>query len=493
MKPIIINNFQYGVGASAYVGFQEFRGLNIVDEPGVCFPNKALTKESDTVVDGLIHTMKRDPLTGIVYGVSNTKFFKRTTGGTWSVITGHGSTASYAFKGLEIWRSFNGNGSYIFLFHEGGSIDVYDSSTGQSWTDNLKNAGATTGGSLDFKRPSCVAQDRIYVLSGAGNYGLSEIKENDGETFDPDTSTTYTVTATKLDYPKNNKGMSIEEISGRLLIGTTISQDDTKATIFPWDYINDTTAYDRPIELGVDTVWQMAKKKNTVYVHAGLNGEIFATNGSLTADEFAKIPHTLCPTQFDNPSAIVLYPDAFKVWGNKLLIGWGSDSAGASGYNLGVYSINLKTGGAAIENLISLGEDGTNSGIEIGSILPLDTKTYLVSWFDYNSSTYGVDKLSTTAITSDKAYFITEFIPIGTKTNPVTLQAPEIKLVKALTSGDSVKVWYRQEQDASWTLHHTMDTVGLKSEKMKAIPRLENIQLKVALNQNAKLIQLILQ
>lgn len=489
---ITIGNPQYGVGQSAFVGFQEIRNLNITDKPGVCFPNKALAKESGSVVNELITILKIDPLSGIVYGVSNTKFYKRTTGGDWSVITGHTSTSADYFLGMEIWRSFNDNGSYIFLFHESGKIDVYDSSGGQSWADNFKNSWITnmTGSFLGIKiRQSLIADDRIYISRGSGNYGLAMIMENDGETFDPDDSGTYTVEkgSSVIDFPKNNNVRCLTSVSGLILNGTNIIFDNTKGTIYPWDYHNEAVSYNKPIETGEDGVHQMATYNNIAFLHAGTNGKIFYTSGSQTTELFAKIPLTLSSAIGEY---IDLYPEAFKICGDKILIGIGG-SGPVSGANYGIYSINIFTKKISIENTISKEdvsgnpETGDNNDIYIGAILPLDPNNYLVSWYDGNSGTYGVDKTSSNNVTDDKAYLISEFFNLSGGVRKVSLENPIINLTKPLSDGDSVKVWYREAQNGSWTLHHTM-TSG-QTAKMNVLPNKQNIQLKVALNNNAEL------
>ena len=49
-KPIIINEFQKGIGASPVVGFANMRNVNVSDRPGIVYPNKPLSLDSSTII-----------------------------------------------------------------------------------------------------------------------------------------------------------------------------------------------------------------------------------------------------------------------------------------------------------------------------------------------------------------------------------------------------------------------------------------------------------
>jgi hypothetical protein len=483
---IRIDNFQKGVAPSCYLGFQEIRGLNIIDKPGVIYPNYALSKESSTTVDALIRDMWIDPITGIVYGYTPAKVFKRATNGTWSAVTGHGSTETYSFIGMFVWRGFSASGSYIFFIHSDGNVDVYDPTTGQGWTNNWKNAWIDVGGST-FAKPTLIgSDDKVYIGNGTGDYGIYSIAEVAGQTFDPDDSGTYTLTTPALDLPKLNKTKCLAELYGNLLAGTYISYDDTKATIFPWD--KSAASYLTPLELGVDTVWRMVAKNNLVYANAGKSGEIFVTNGT-TTQILTKMPETMVSGALASPDSLFSYSANGLVFnGMELLFAWHGATSGTN-CNWGIYSINVATGAIAMKHTISTGKFGDAEEIYIGAILPLSYNSYLVSWYDATSGgTYGVDKVGTARYLTDEAFFITQFYQIGTRNHKATIQGLNINLTKALSTNDSVKVYYRTTQTGSWTLLHTMSTG--QSDYTPAIQSVENIQFKVILNNTAELLSI---
>ena len=491
-SPLIIKNFQKGIAHSSYLGFEEIRGLNITDKPGVCFPNYSLTKESSTTIDQKIIDTCWDNQ-GQLWAVGATKLFKRTTAGIWSSITltgTPGAIVGVAFFGATTVKSKG----WIILFN-GTTTDILDLADETTWIDNW----AALGGSI-ANRPSIVATDGVLYF-GMGNNNLGSLTENTLDGFAPGTGASYTVKNNSdpaLDIKKDFVIRDLVELGNKLLICGAKSGDNNSAIIFPWD--KDATTFNIPIILHEDgdaAGWQTISIGLKTYIQVGKRGKWYITNGT-EALLFAQMPITLTALI---PASTLLNRKAIDIVNGLIYFGMSADSTQKS---MGIYSLNPNTGAINFEYLISTNKDGSVDSIEVTSINSLGNKKFISTFSDSASSTFGADKINTTRYTSDLVYLVSRFYRVGGKVDKRTFNTIEIQLSKPLASGDSVKLYYRTAQNGSWLnvqngavedavgdTFSFISTVGDQSAMINTTIKVENIQFKCALNDEAELLEII--
>jgi hypothetical protein len=465
-KPIIISNPQKGIAPSAYLGFQEIRGLNITDKPGVCYPNLALEKESATTVDDFIEKfIKTSEGEAWGYTSENTNsVFKRTAVGVWSELTTHKATG---IKDIAFWKG------YVAIIHANtiSWYNISDDSCDTSWTAYA----ITDGGHCSIH----ASDDVLYIGSGKYLDSITAVG-----TFDPADPATYSVAKGTFKVNSDYAIICLEELGDRLYIGTSKSGDSMAADIFVWDFSS--VFHERIIRVNDEGVNIMVASNNLLFVQAGRKGRWYKTNGS-SVELLSVLPVTLTDTTTTSLAVgkqAQLYNDLiyFGVTYNGVLSGQG------------VYSVNISSGSVNFEHIISPNETGANNGINVGGIMALGgtTSNLLVSWVN-NDVAFGVDKLSASRYTSDRAYLISQFFRVSYVNQKRTFNQPEIQLAKPLGSGDSLKVEYRTAQNGSWTSgYYSQSTSGFQSGVMTSIPACKNIQLKVTLNNTTELMDVIL-
>lgn len=104
------------------------------------------------------------------------------------------------------------------------------------------------------------------------------------------------------------------------------------------------------------------------------------------------------------------------------------------------------------------------------------------------AATYGLDLLNTTSFaysTDYSGYFITPFYQIGTLLKTRQLQEVEFYLVKALATGEGIKIEYRTDLNGSWTTvgTYTFASLGAKLSHHDTvnIPDAFQIQFRISL------------
>lgn len=472
-KAVVINNPQRGVALSSYFGFEEIRNLNTHDRPGIAFPNRATTKESATTVTDLISDFSYYSTDDELWAISSTKLYKRTSGGTWSSITLPGGGSSGTHRGLFIWRG------YLFLL-AGTKLDILLMSDETTWTKGWVDLGGN-----NQKRPSIVAQDdKCYFGMGQN---LGSLEEVSGQTFDPTDGGTYTIKTNNspaLDLPEGFRINALEELGSKLLV--CAGKGDYEANIYPWD--RSSTSFDIPIKFfedGDTRGWQIITVGLRSYLQVGKRGRWYVTDGT-SAQLFAKMPDTMIDL---DPRSTLVDHKAVVYYEGKIYFTIGSDGTQSGG--LGVYSIDIKTGGFVLENTISTGN--STDSMEFGFLYNFGNQEFIVGWKD--SSTFGVDHhdLGNSTYTSDAAYLVSSFTNIGSKRRPFTFSEVQIELAKAMTSGDSIEVQYREVQGGTWTSIKSWSTVGDQSLAVDFGRQLESVQFKIIINDEVEFLSMVAQ
>ena len=451
-KTISINNPQVGMGGSYATGFEEIRGLNITDTPGVCYPNKALVKENDADIDALINLFKG--YNDFAWGFSGSELWLQNEEDSWGMKTGH--DANTIMAGFA-WKDYTGivqNGQISFY----NSNHVYDN----------KITFFDTGTVYDV----IVASDsKVYLL----NYNfLQSLEEDIGETFDPADSRTYTPNKSALDFPEDQNPHTLLENDGKLWVVCD-------NVIFPW--IKGEASYETPINTN-RTINQAIAYNSTIYLQIGNKGEWYYINGDTIVSMNVRVPQHILAN-----GAIKIY----KPFMYDGLIHFGM--GGAIGVNpQGVWTLNPFTGALNMAYLMSVGDDGTTTEYKFGHMTTdSDDGLLLTPWEDADgTSSYGVDRIGTTPYTGDKTFLVSRFLPVSRKLNAKAVDQLAIWLDSVLDSNSSVKVYYRKLRSDSWVQITRLSMTESDSHKSitKSIPLFTSGQFKIVLNYNAKFLLL---
>lgn len=450
---IIINEWSEGIAPSSYIGFQEIRGLDIVNKSGIIQINPALEKQSATIINDYITQFAKPGTTADstnMWALDNIQNLYRRIGTTWSHLSAYSQSGSG--QGIIYWKDF------LFVFR-GTAIDVIGPlSSGVSITTGWQTL-ASSGDAGDFNFSVHAKDDILYI--GNGRY-VTSIEENAGQNFAPGTSASYTFTQQHLTLPEGYEVTTMAELGEFIFVGTKHNYRKV-ADIFPWDKLSQES--ETPISYNEDGINQMIVKDNALIVHAGTRGQIYAGSSPL-----AKIPDTM--TGLSPSAQYSAQPGAMSVWDNKIVFAVLSTTVNFNA----VYGVTTR-GQLTIEHIISTGS--TNSDVTIGAVLGNQSEL-LVGWKDSTASEQGVDITNTTnPYTTNKAFAISQWYRVGTATNPKTFKEAQIMNGKELITNQQIKLEYRKSESDSFTEWANFTSTQLHHTKGGA-PTAYNIQFKVS-------------
>lgn len=475
-EPIIIDNFQRGIAQSPHEGFADMRNVVIDKDRGVAQINWKTAAVATTVVGDIIKWFIQDDTSEITaqnanrfrtfYAITNDGRLLRsanttdaTVGDTWTNFSsGYGRG-----EGLSAWKD------HIIVAHSPGgtaALSAYGPlSTSPVWSTafvSLYFNGDPNNFSV-FYCPIIKGQDDILYI-GDGRY-IDALQEVSGQNFTAGTSSTFTWGTAVLDLPENYKIKNLAELGTDLMAGTwkgsTPEQPQAKvADIFPWDRISDSFRLPvREEENGIQ--WQI-NIGNVVYYQAGVEGKIFATNGS-SSRLVRQLPRHL--TGLDDSKLIHSFPGAVMKHKGKLYFAIASsqDSGNELSGGVGVYSIDLETGALIMENQLSTGTTGGigSNAPRITAIYPINRNQYLIGYNDAaigGGQIYGIDKVSNTErYTNYVARIDSQYFSVGTKNKPAPFSELEFELAEPLRTGEGIRFSYRTDLRSGFTSIRTFD------------------------------------
>lgn len=295
--------------------------------------------------------------------------------GTATVTNGNMSASGYHIFTLA--ASFNpvlGDTYHIHIYSS-----VADGTTVTTTAADFETASfrTYTNGDSEFKP---MMEQNLILFIGDQNF-VHQVENA------PIAGTNYhTFTKDALDLSAPFRIKTLGKYMKDLLIGTYVSDNVNKTTLFRWNTWSPSfTGSDEIEENGINAFLQ---SDNFTFINAGKNGNIYVYNGE-TLELYRPVPGDYSPT-----AEAWVHPNAVGNLGGLMLFGM-SNSTG-NPCSQGVYMIGRfdrkynfvmdlsfpiseRSGGAFV-----------TSGIEIGAILVMGSDVF-VSW--KNSSTYGIDKL----------------------------------------------------------------------------------------------------
>lgn len=462
-KDIVFNNFQRGIGDSPYVGFGRMQNIDIFGVPGA-FRMAYRSTLSFTPI-GFPTAIVKD-VSGNVYIGTDQGYVYQIAGTITRTLRGPSSAVS----DLKVWNN------YLFITANS-TIDVYGplNSVSSALFPNWLGASLATGyGHQMLPLPG----NTMYIANGAYVAVLSSFAAGA-----IGVAPTGSLNLTAIPLPSGEFVRSLAELSRLVLIGTqfgasfsdlyTVSQ----ANIYPYDLNTLTLGF--PIAFEENGINQMFTVNNQTYVHAGIYGNIYITNG--TSAQFYK---NVLPGRIFGET-ITPFPNAMNYVNNQLLVGT-AYSGSSSNALQGVYSI--RNGGALNFRTISTLNTGSTQPLNIGAIYPTGQDTMLIGWQD--GSTYGVDTIDFTTFGSFSSYSESEVLKVGTPLDNATYEDIEVQLTKPLIAGQQIRLKARDGINSTYktitTLDMTNAIAGSTAIYAKAsLTDYNTLQIRCELNQTA--------
>lgn len=397
MATIEVKDFVLGgMADSEYFGDKnsvaEMVGFDMHSQPGKLIVNQKLTKESGTTIDDLVkaRVVCSDGNT-YLFGATNGKIWKRTSGGTYTLE----ATASPAAGGAGILSAEEIDG-YIYYAMESrlGRVAV---GAPTSWAGRNDSWATFTNTDATY-HPMKKLNGNLYI--GDGNF-VSIVEAG-------------VFTADALDLIEPLRVSALGNYDTDLLIGTYVNTDIMETQFLRWNTWGDSWTYSDPIpEVGINAFLPI---DNGVLVSAGTKGHIYEFSG-MVLSSYTNLPGSFTRGTTDK---CTIHHNATFNFGGVALFGVSQSSGNAVKYAL--WSIARRSAKypwvMAIEYVIS---EGTMEDIEIGMIVGVGD-IFLVSW--KSGSTYGVDKLDVTA-KYNGAYFTTRWMMVDRR-EPINLGQADV-------------------------------------------------------------------
>lgn len=386
---------------------------------------------------------------GTEYGVDSNGRVWLASGSTatFRLLTGNTLTNASG-QGLALFTNSDATKTYLFVFRNA-IIDVCDIS-GPTWTNGWQNLNGPAGNTNSHH--AIVGQDNIIYACDT-RYIVS-IAEKAGAVFDPSSSATYTYTVQALDLPQGEVAEWLEELNINLLIaGKTYNR------IYPWDRVSSSFSF--PITLPEKGIYRLKNIGNTIFILAGLKGNIYTTQGA-TAQLFATLPQYVLSN------------------GSSNLVAWGG---------IGVKAGMLIFGVSVVQNSSYSGVWGlyTDGRIVLEST-PSAGATNATAFLDSDGDFYtfgysaGADVLDTARVSSYATVAQSPLYEVGTKTKPAKFSEYEVHIDYPVAG--SVRLGYRANLKDSFTTLATI-TTDTSNDSYKGdigLIDLDNIQLQVELS-----------
>ena len=345
-------------------------------------------------------------------------------------------------NGLVYYRASDGTG-YLFVFSDS-SIDytVCTSSASISWAYQWSPGAGTVGvysatptsvlksGSTTNPHEAIVAPDnKVYFVDA--NWVGRWYQASPTVAFVPTTASTYVFDQTAV-LPFTDTAQCLTPLGNNLVIGGKMN------IAYPWDTFSDLPGY--PIMVAEHNIVKMITINTNIFMLVGNRGRIYVTNGS-QAQLYKKIPDHLSGTV-----------EPYYTWGgiasNKNQLYFSALATTNSGTALttygAVWAIDTDTKAMRISNQLSYGTYAGYATAIIPDFSSTPAGTGLFVGWNSGASTYGIDKSSSTPYSSGQATVDSDYLPIGTALVPTSSSQVEFKLAVPITSGESIKLQWRQ-------------------------------------------------
>lgn len=428
IKPFEIKDWQNGMAQSCHLGFEEIRGLDVFTVPGEMTVNYKLanTSISSSTPTAGIPATPLQIINGAKVGSGTLDFWLISLSGIWS----GSSIKSGTFYHLCSYKK-------QLICSKSGYLSGYNGTT--FYDDKIAIDGP------DFMLSSL--DDTLYISSGPiSNNRINKVYEKAGQTFNINSSLTYTVELNVLVLPEDMNIVCMVDFGTYIAIACNSIYNYNKAYVYLWD--GEATSASNRVVINGGNINAMIAKNNKLFCQVGNKGEWYISDGT-SAEQFAKMPESF-----------LTYSGAFNVYRNGLdfnekgniIFGIKQSTSGSNGLTPnGVFELNTENGKISFSNVATCGV-GTSADPTSIDCLCFDVfRSYTVGW-SYNNATFGIDDSSTLRITSYSAFVASPFYQLGSSISDkvAKIKGFEIHLTKNLPTGCGLKMYYRTTQGGTW-------------------------------------------
>ena len=478
---ITITDFQNGIGQSLILGNESIIGCDIVDELGILKIKERSTLDSTRANDDSYFTVTGLPIADVTDN-SNHRTILTDNGVLFS-----GSNADF-FEASNLslgWDAVVWNSSYTLVSYAQsgvGYIGVLNwTGVGNEWNPGV--IGSLTG---THAIKLLMAQDGFCYFTNGDKIGrITAVTTSGGGT------TSATSTSNALDLPRDVYAVTMAELGSSLLIGTqkgssySVKANYNFANVYPWDRTS--ASFRLPVQIRENAVNAMIQKDNQVFISAGNGGAIYQTDG-VNYQKIKEIPFSKVK-KFGPSAQVYLNAMCINQEGNLLVAtSTLSDSYPNTITKHGVWEIKLSSG-YPIDLAYTLinGSLGDANPIYIGYVT---TSGYDATVFGTKEGSVG--QIVTTDFyknTDYKATFDSRLMIVGNADDKKSYQTLRFTFAEPLIAGQGIKVSYRKNGDATYTLIGTFDFAtigGVISHTTRAlIADAEMLQIRIQLTQSS--------
>ena len=403
--------------------------------------------------------------------------------------------------------SGNGNGivyyaGYILVFGNAkidALAEINDPTDTLTWSNDFVSDSVSSSGIYPCKG-ACPFYSQfdnaIYISNGTSLTNTSLVRvglleENVGETFDPTDTDTFSFVPNAIElsnYDGRGFVQSINEIGDRLILGTQSNNIyfwDRKS-LLPYSVVN----------MPEQNTSSILVKAGNIFAVNGYSGKIYRIEEGVYGEEIT-IPEHLFDKNYTRSTSYdtTLFIDFVDAClnGDDILF-----SIEVSG-KVYLMAYNTRTKSLIKKNLSSYGETLTTGSTpgRIYKIIPLTRSTsfrnslLISSKKEASPDTWALEGYYSgnylKTLDDDSAYITTGLISVGETFAKKTFKEIQFSFLRALTTGQSVKVYYRRDDSSSWTLLKSIDydTDGaVKDDKfnMASLTDIIDLQLKIIIN-----------
>lgn len=401
----------------------------------------------------------------------------------------------------------NGNGIVFYANHilvfATAKIDVLDAINATTdtltWVNDFVSGTSISSSGVYPRKGACPFYSQfdnaIYFSNGTSATNASVVRvglleENVGKTFNPSDATTFSVVPDAIELPNSDgRGyvQSINELGESLILGTQ------SYNIYFWD--RKSILPSSVVNMPEQNTPSILVKAGAAFAFNGYSGKIYPIAETAYGEPIS-IPEYLFDKKYTESSsfASLLFIDFVDacLYKNELLF-----SIEVSGK---VYLMSYNTSNKTLikKNISSYGETLTTGATpgRIYKIIVLDRSTSLKNNIlistkkEASPDTWAIEGYyvgsDLKVLDDDSAYVTTELITYGQDYVKQTLKEIQFSLTRALTIGQSVKVYYRKDDNSAWTLLQSIDFSvdgAIKDIKKNApITDIIDLQIKIVIN-----------
>lgn len=434
---IQIINPQKGMGDSPYVGYGRMQNVEINQVPGVVKMKYRSVLKYSTV--GLPTAIVRDSYGNEYVGTDQGYLY----------VNGVAfQTALGIVYDLKVWQNY-------LIISKQSTLDAYGPlNSGSPYYASNWQTGLASG--YFHKLAPVLPTGGAIMYVGNGNNVATITSFVTGTAGTPPTAT-WNGSAITLAFGEFTQTLGV--LGRYLLIGTQGGgsfKDVTRlnlANVYPYDL--GTLTLGIPMQFNENGINQIFVDNNIAYVHAGIYGNIYRTNGS-SKEFYKKIPYNKV-----FGTAIFPYPNAINYINSELLVGTSTlnDTFPGSLSTQAVYSI--KDGNKALSyRTISTLNIGSDQNLLIGAVLPISQDNMLIGWQD--GSSYGVDQIDSTLFDSFSAFVECPVEIVAEPQNNATFDDIIVYLSQPLVAGQSIRLRWRDGLSSSWNTIGTLTSASAK-------------------------------